>query len=349
MDKKARPVKGAQKRKGIITALVSLATLLLMNLLLYKYLEDIYQSNKPHEDYHSLCPYGYFRMGAMKNCSPWLTCETVRKEVRKMKMVGEGAVKQVFLSEWKGYKVALSKLTVPELKDYFFHGLEMLKSLQSKFVIMLLGYCIEDFIILTEYHPLGFLANIHAVLNLLKYKSFNTWQTQFHLVIEYVEIIYLHDSPLGTRVMCDSNDLDKVLSQYLLTSDFHVVVNDLDALPVVDKAARVLVKCGHWKLHGEFVAPEQRWPFGDDVSFSDELMPPYDETDVWKIPEVTDFALGDVEGSDLVRFHLFDIHRDCKKESSAARPSAKTVLKTYREVLASLMKEGVMPITKEML
>nr|XP_014354369.1 PREDICTED: protein O-mannose kinase [Latimeria chalumnae] len=177
MDKKARPVKGAQKRKGIITALVSLATLLLMNLLLYKYLEDIYQSNKPHEDYHSLCPYGYFRMGAMKNCSPWLTCETVRKEVRKMKMVGEGAVKQVSFSDPSSCKV----------------------------------------------------------------------------------------------------------------------------------------------------------------------------TDVWKIPEVTDFALGDVEGSDLVRFHLFDIHRDCKKESSAARPSAKTVLKTYREVLASLMKEGVMPITKEML
>ncbi|KAK9396793.1 protein O-mannose kinase [Crotalus adamanteus] len=48
----------------------------------------------------------------MKNCSPWLSCKAIKREVRKLKYVDEGAVKMVFLSEWKENKVALSQLTV---------------------------------------------------------------------------------------------------------------------------------------------------------------------------------------------------------------------------------------------
>nr|XP_056713367.1 protein O-mannose kinase [Euleptes europaea] len=350
MEKKSHSVKTDLMQKVIPPVLFLLLAVLLLNLFLYQYLSKVSVSYGKSNLGHSVCPHGYFRLGTLKNCSPWLSCEAIRSEVRKLKRVGEGAVKRVFLSEWKENKVALSQLTTLELREDFLHGLQMLKSLQSKRVVKLLGFCEEDFLILTEYHPFGSLKNLNQILNLPKYKNYNWWHRRFMLAIDYVSIIhFLHNSPLGTLVMCDSSDLDKVLSQYLLTSDFHILVNDLDALPLVNRSVGGLVRCGHQELQGEFVAPEQLWPHGPERPFEDSLMPPYDEmTDIWKIPDVTNFLLGDAEGSDLVRFHLFDIHVACKK-SPAERPSAEKVLDSYRKVLTSLVRGTVMPGTRDML
>ncbi|KAL1773288.1 O-mannose kinase [Sigmodon hispidus] len=326
-----------------------LFTMALMNVLLYLCLDQFFTSPPSTEDPRR-CPHGYFRIGWMRNCSRWLSCEELRTEVRQLRRIGEGAVKRVFLSEWNEHKVALSRLTRLEMIDDFLHGLKMLKSLQSEHVVTLVGYCEEDGTILTEYHPLGSLSNLEETLNLSKYQDVNTWQQRLQLAMEYVGIInYLHHSPLGTRVMCDSNDLPKTLSQYLLTSNFSIVANDLDALPLVDHHSRVLVKCGRREIHGDFVAPEQLWPYGKDMPFQDDLMPSYDEkTDIWKIPDVSSFLLGHVEGSDMVRFHLFDIHKACKSQIPAERPTAQDVLDTYQKVLHSL-KDSVMSQTKEML
>ncbi|CAI5789708.1 protein O-mannose kinase isoform X2 [Podarcis lilfordi] len=350
MEKKSFDTKADLTQKLIPPILYLILAVLLVNLLLYQYFSYVYPSYGQAGVEHNSCQHGYFRLGTVKNCSPWLSCEALKREVRKLKRIGEGAVKRVFLSEWKENKVALSQLTVPELQEDFIHGLQMLKSLQSRHVVKLIGYCEEEFTVLTEYHPFGSLKNLNEVLNLPKYKSFNTWHIRFLLAIDYVSILhYLHNSPLGTLVMCDSSDLDKVLSQYLLTSSFHVIVNDLDALPLVDKNAGKLIKCGHRELQGDFVAPEQLWPRGNEMAFEDSLMPPYDETtDIWKIPDVSNFILGDVDGSDLVRFHLFDIHGACKR-IPAERPSAQTVLDTYKKVLASLVRETDMPRTRDML
>ena len=260
------------------------------------------------------------------------------------------ALFQVFLSEWKERKVALSRLTRLEVRDDFLHGLRMLKSLQSEHVVTLLGYCEDDNSILTEYHPLGPLSSLEATLNLSKYRSTNTWQHRLQLALGYVAIIdFLHRSPLGTLVMCDSSDLPKTLSQYLLTANFSIVLNDLDALPLVNRSTGALVKCGHRELRGDFVAPEQLWPYGEDVPFHDDLMPAYDEKiDIWKIPDVSSFLLGHVEGSDMVRFHLFDIHKACKSQTPAERPTAQDVLDTYQKVL-NLLRDTTTPQTREML
>ncbi|NXH18571.1 SG196 kinase, partial [Bucco capensis] len=334
-----------------VSLVLLLVAVLLLNVLLYLYLNKFYVSSGRADTDPSLCPFGYFKLGTVKNCTPWLSCEAINREVRKLKCVGEGAVKKVFLSEWKENKVVLSQLTTSELKEDFLHGLKMLKALQSKHVVRLLGSCEQQFTILTEYHPLGSLRSLNETLHMPKYKAMNTWHRRLRLAIDYVSIIqYLHSSPLGTLVMCDSNDLDKVLSQYLLTSDFHILVNDLDALPLVNRSAGRLVKCGHRELQGDFVAPEQRWPYGEEMPFEDELMPPYDErTDIWKIPDVSNFLLGHVEGSDIVRLHLFDIHAACKKQEAAERPSAQDVLDTYRQVLTLLSQEAAMPGAREML
>lgn len=260
------------------------------------------------------------------------------------------ALLQVFLSEWKERKVALSRLTRPEVRDDFLHGLRMLRALQSEHVVTLLGYCEDDNTILTEYHPLGALGNLEATLSLARYRSLNTWQHRLQLALGYVAVLdFLHRSPLGTLVMCDSSDLPKTLSQYLLTANFSIVLNDLDALPLVNRSSGALVKCGHRELRGDFVAPEQLWPFGEDVPFQDDLMPAYDEkTDIWKIPDVSSFLLGHVEGSDMVRFHLFDIHKACKSQVPAERPTAQAVLDAYQKVL-NLLRDTATSQTREML
>ncbi|XP_058036445.1 LOW QUALITY PROTEIN: protein O-mannose kinase [Ahaetulla prasina] len=350
MDKKACDLKSDIKQKLILSALLLFLTVLLVILFLYQYVGNVYFSYGESNIEQNFCPHGYFKLGTMKNCSPWLSCQAIKREVRKLKHVGGGAVKRIFLSEWKENKVALSQLTVPELQEDFIHGLQMLKKLQSKHVVKLLGYCEEEFMILTEYHPFGSLKNVNEILNLPKYKKYNTWHNRFLLAIGYVNIIhFLHNNPLGTFVMCDSSDLNKTLSQYLLTSSFHVVVNDLDALPLLNRRAGELIKCGHRELEGEWVAPEQLWPYGKEVPFEDHLMPAYNEMiDIWKIPDVSNFLLGDVDGSDLVRFHLFNIHETCKK-NAAERPSAQMVLDIYNNVLASLVKEATLSNTRDML
>ncbi|XP_010590717.1 protein O-mannose kinase [Loxodonta africana] len=350
MEEKPQESKKGATHREVPPAVVLLLGMALMNALLYLCLDQFFISRLRSTVDPSHCPFGSFRIGQMKNCSPWLSCEELRTEVRQLKRVGEGAVKRVFLSEWKERKVALSRLTSLEMKDDFLHGLQMLKSLQSKHVVTLLGYCEDDNTILTEYHPLGSLSNLEETLNLSKYQHVNTWQNRLQLAMDYVGIInYLHNSPLGTLVMCDSNDLPKTLSQYLLTSNFSIVANDLDALPLVNHSSRTFVKCGHRELHGDFVAPEQLWPYGEDLPFHDDLMPSYDEKiDIWKIPDVSSFLLGHVEGSDMVRFHLFEIHKACKSKTSAERPTAQDVLDIYQKVL-NLLRDTVTTQTREML
>ncbi|XP_026195852.1 protein O-mannose kinase [Anabas testudineus] len=328
---------------SVPVVVVCLAALLLGNVLIYLYLDSLYQTDQHHMSSHVGCQPLHFKMTTMKNCTPLLQCSQINTEVRKLKLIGQGAVKKVYLAEWRGQKVAVSTLASLDYLEDFLHGLSMLQALQAPHVVQLVGFCLEDSVLVTEHHPLGSLLNLDSVLALEQHQKHNTWQVRLRLAIDYVSILhYLHNSPAGRRVMCDSNSLEKTLSQFLLTSDFHLIVNDLDALPEVDPLKGLLVKCGHWELTGDFVAPEQLWPFRDTGEpFSDDVMPGYDEkTDIWKIPDVTWFLMGRVPGGDLVHFHLFQIHEQCKKEDPKLRPSALDVLKVYRVVYSSMVRDN---------
>jgi hypothetical protein len=61
-------------------------------------------------------------------------------------------------------------------------------------------------------------------------------------------IAFLHSSPAGTRVMCDANTPEKLLSQFVVDERGRLLLNDLDAAPLVDRRAGLLVKCGHQAL-----------------------------------------------------------------------------------------------------
>lgn len=163
--------------------------------------------------------------------------------------------------------------------------------------------------------------------------SFNEsreFEMRLQMVSDYLQIIhFLHNSPIGCRVMCDSNDLEKTLSQFLITDDLHLVLADVDALPLVDRATGTLIKCGHRQLFGTFVAPEQLWPF-KDFEFHDEKMPEYDEkTDIWKIPDVVYHLLGNSATADQLKFRLFNILKQCKSHKPNERPSAGDIMSLF--------------------
>lgn len=97
MEKKPHVVRREFPPKEVssVSCVLLLAAILLLNALLYLYLNNFYTSSGRAEADPSFCPYGYFKLGAVKNCSPWLSCEAINREVRKLKCVGEGAVKKV--------------------------------------------------------------------------------------------------------------------------------------------------------------------------------------------------------------------------------------------------------------
>ncbi|XP_013397922.1 protein O-mannose kinase [Lingula anatina] len=282
-----------------------------------------------------LCSYGYYSSPGMEQCQKWLTCEEILQKFDFLKPIGHGAVKGVFLVMYQDQKYAFNYLDSGYVED-FTHGKELVRDLQpSQYVVQLIGIC--ENIYVTTYHKLGTAKNFENILKEENFEKYNNIATRFRLCIRYAEITaFLHSSPSGVRVMCDTNDLNKTLDQFLLTNDLNIVVNDLDALPQVDKENGKLVKCGHRELFGEFVAPEQLWPF-EDRNFTDSEMPGYDEkTDIWKMPDMCDFFLGTSKEAEAVKFHLFSIHKKCKREEPQLRPSAADVLSEYNRVWKEL-------------
>lgn len=326
----------------LLAVALCLTSLLLSNL----WVHLLYSESESHADHqvvssHLGCSPGHFKIGTMPSCAAWLQCQQINTEIRTLKLIGQGVVKKVFLAEWRGQKVAVSTLTSLDYLEDFLHGVSMLEALQGPLVVQLVGFCPEEHTLVTEHHPLGSLLNLEQVLAQRAYRQLDSWQVRLRLARDYVSVLhFLHNSPAGRRVMCDSNSLEKTLSQFLLTADLSVVVNDVDALPEVDSSPGLLVKCGRRQLSGDFVAPEQLWPHREP--FSDQLMPGYDEkTDIWKIPEVVRFLMGSVPGGDLVHFHLFHIHQQCKKEEPELRPSALDVLNAYRDVYSSMVRDSL--------
>ena len=183
---------------------------------------------------------------------------------------------------------------------------------------------------MTTYYKHGSANKLDQVLPLLNLHNNNEHNVRIKLARNYLQIlVFLHNSPLGVRVMCDTNDLTKLLSQYLITDDFHLVVNDLDALPEVNHKLDQLVKCGHHELYGWFVAPEQLWPY-EDTPFDDLEMPGYDEKiDIWRIPDVVLWFLGDSLDSLQIKAKLKHLFNTCKATDPKLRPSASEVLKIF--------------------
>jgi len=183
----------------------------------------------------------------MKYCRPWLTCDDLTEDTfQRGAQIGEGAVKHVHFARWNKFPVAASYLKTAEYREDFEHGIKMLRLLQPSLqVVQFVGSCEDAY--LTEYHHLGDGAQLehlfdqHMIISLL-----NNISTRFRMCLDFVRAIaYVHTH---SRVMCDSNDLLKMLSQFLITDDLRLILNDVDALPQVDHANGDKILCGHRQI-----------------------------------------------------------------------------------------------------
>ncbi|GIX94496.1 protein O-mannose kinase [Caerostris extrusa] len=239
----------------------------------------------------------------------------------------------VYLAKWEDYEVVLSVLSEKKYEEDFKQNLFMIKSLNGQYTVQLIGFC--KYNILTKYYAFGNALNVNNHLR-NSLRLYDNVKLRLDLCISYVSVInFLHTSPVGVRVMCDSNSLEKTLSQFLLTDDLKIVVNDLDATPEVNESQKGIL-CGNRALWNSFVAPEQLWPYGGET-YDPKKMPLYDEkTDIWKIPDVCNWFLGGSSEADIIKYKLFNFHKSCKNRDPSQRPSAKLILKMYEKIRKDL-------------
>lgn len=281
------------------------------------------------------CASRQFKLAGMDECHNWLNCSDL-KNLKFGRRIDAGSTKLVHAASWNGLNIVVLRLHNNNNKPDFDHGLAMLEMYNpSKFVVQLIGTCKKASMFATEYHELGNATNILSVIK-KRYGNQNI-VVRLKLCINYARILeFLHDGPAGTRVMCDSNDLKKLLSQLLITDTVELVLNDLDALPLVNKDAGTKIKCGSRELFGDFVAPEQKWPFSG--AFKDAAMPGYDEkTDIWKAAEVFKYFVSDIDVKfEWVRYRLFNLIKSCKNPDPNLRPSAKYLVTVLEKILAEV-------------
>ena len=182
------------------------------------------------------------------------------------------------------------------------------------------------------FYKYGSANNLNRLLNQRNLSQYNNIQTRLQLSVDYVKIMaFLHNSPIGVRVMCDTGNLRKLLSQYLITDDFHMVVNDLDRLSQVTKDGACQK---NFQVSDPFER-ELQWR-----SRPNETEPPkfswarkYDEkSDIWKLPWAVRKLLSNVKGSDFVKTQLREIMERCNAINPQLRPTANEVLQELLRV-----------------
>ena len=278
-----------------------------------------------------LCDRGEFRLPSMDACRPLLDCSELA-ELEIMEQIGQGSTKSVYRSVWRGqHEVAVATLAEPALRDDFVHGLRMLRALSpSEHVVQLVGHCGD--VIVTEFHRRGDAAAAAAE----EARAAGAGRALALCRSYAAALAFLHESPAGRRVMCDSNELSKTLEQWLVADDGRLVVADLDALP---DASAGPVLCGRRRIEGAFLAPEQRWRQGREP-------PGYDEkTDVWKLAAVCEHFLSAARDGEYLRLELHAIHRRCRSVPARLRPSAAEVVAEYDRVLQELDEEEYVSMT----
>ena len=183
------------------------------------------------------------------------------------------------------------------------------------------------------YYKHGSARTVGQLLQKPEFSQYNNIQTRFQLIVDYVKIMnYMHNSPIGIRVMCDTANMGKLLSQYLITDDFHMVVNDLDNTPDVREGNGILCNGGQRNRSGQWFAPEQRWPF--------TLLPDNNEkVEIWKIPAIVQKLLGDVDGSSFVKSKLERVMKRCQATNPKKRPSANELLQELLRVQRLITQE----------
>ena len=290
----------------------------------------------------SLCPDGTFSFPNSIACENHLGCDQVRYEVRTSDSLYTVGTWDYKLAEWRGYEVLHATMTVQE-REITFEPRIIDQLCPHPNLLYPIGFCKDDGIVIFS-KPSKIRGLAHRLNSMLTHHDkCDHWLVRYHLSIDFIQIlVHLHTTAAsGPVVLCNSNSLKDTLSQFLVTDNWRLVLATLDNLPQIKKSndrKLSLVKCSRHELKGDFVAPEQRWPFSHTKVFNINQQPGYTEAaDVWKIPDITEAIMGKSEQSRYVLNHLSFIHYRCKDFDPSARPTASEILSEYERVWKMLV------------
>lgn len=296
------------------------------------------------------CPTGMFRLPGMPSCESWLDCGRISAEVKIYRELQFGPIRQSHLAKWGRhlvmYSVPADSYSVPPgSRGESISELQFLQELSgSKFVAQLIGYCLATGVILTEYHRLVTAAHVNEVLTRAgRYSPVD----RLSLCVNFAEMLTLLHSHSPPLVLCPASP-HTLLSQMILTADHgdhRLLLWDTTALVALDKVSNGSTVCSGWEE--EFVAPEQIQDKSDASGYTDTLDKIYNEAvDIWRAPTICSMFLGQVEGSKSVKNLLQPVHRKCRDRDPTVRPTARDLLRSYKEVLRDIWQHNTIRLTQ---
>jgi len=288
-----------------------------------------------------VCKQGEFWLEGMVGCQPWLNCSQIHSQVHVIKYLTKGAIKKIYLAEWQDHKIVSVNVTTDDAgyRRTLRYNFNNFKSLSpNKEVTQVIGYCPGaphgvlgyPMVLLTQYTSIGDLSKIEE--HLTKYPALDTPVFRLAMCAKYAHVLdFLHNSPMGAQILCDSGGLGRLLSQYLITEDLTIAANDLESL-------KKPKDCFGYK--GEFTAPEVRAPDIpniEDVPIS-ERPPGNVANDIWKIPDVCNHFMGasTEQLSNEIKENLLQLHKQCKNENPALRPNASEAYNSFIHILPDI-------------
>ena len=290
------------------------------------------------------CSRGTFGLPQWTVCESVLTCDDILHEVRISKLMHTLGNWHYYQAEWNGYEVVYGKI---HNENVNINSNAILALSPHPNLLYPIGFCEEQRAIVFSIdqwrgtHSVGSVSELNTIL---AQTGCDNWMVRFQLCLDYIRILYhLHTEPSGPYVLCNSQSLELILSQFLISAEMRMLLVNYDNLPQVrigtnnTTSPKSLVKCSKSELINDFVAPEQKWPLNKLKVFNSDEQPGYNEkTDVWKIPDVVRVLLG----ADLLKTaaneHIVDylvaIHHRCKRINPDERPAISDVLKEYELV-----------------
>lgn len=280
-------------------------------------------------DCHVGCPEGTFRLPGMSQCKPRLNCNQIKKllPTKDRFLIGGGGVKRIYTADLQGNAVVIARVKRFKFNQYLDSMIELQ---QTGIVAQLVGMCEEPAWpeVVLQYHSLGSLLSVAQMPSDL--------DLRWRVVMSYLDVVEkLHNKvPRSPRVLCDASRTEITLSQFLLTDDFRVVLNDVDELIAASNDGKVRCNCNIIRGGSEFsgegmgclVPPEQK-KCGTNVFYTEKI-------DIWKIPDITAAILGKSDDSLNLWNHLYHIHQECKLDEPNLRPPIEHVVAKYRQVQA---------------
>ena len=297
------------------------------------------QTPEPDHNSKIACKIGFAFHGGKKciPCSPgtfslanWITCQSLLNcgEIQHESVIGELLYTldhwNYYRADWKGYEVLYATFSsvAPTTVDYDVVQLFP----PSQYFLYPIGLCREKNVVLFAVNSTLLKPGSEYEALLKIHSECDNCMTRFHLARSYVHILtQLHAT---NNVLCNSVTSKHLLTQFLVSDNFDFILATLDNLP--QDVNRSII-CQQRELTGDFVAPEQRWPYGRMKIFNPNEQPKYDRmSDIWKVPNVVRSLL--TASCTDVSNYLHFIHIKCKNMSPHKRPSALEILQEYEHV-----------------